>query len=199
MNGIDKITARILADAESRAEALREKSAAEAQEVTAWYDKQAQDEYWKLVTAGKQAADRRFERMAGTATMEAKRQILAFKQETVERAFEEARQALTALPEDQYVAFLASLAAKAAETGGETLIFSAKDRDTVGSRVLAAANETLRAAGKPGALTMGEETREMAGGVIVTDGLVDVNCSFEAMVEAQKSALTGPVAEILFD
>ena len=199
MKGIDKITARILADAEQETRTLLPEAETEAQELAKQYDKQAQDAYWKLVTAGKQAADQRAERLTGAAVMEAKKQILAFKQELVEQVFHDAVSHLVNLPEEQQIDLLASLAVRAATTGEETLIFSAKDREKYGRCVVAAANEKLRAAGKPGHLTLSEETREMAGGLIVTDGLVDVNCSFEVMVEAQRSALTGPVAELLFD
>ena len=199
MNGIDKITARILADAEREAEALLTEAEAEARDVAQRYDKQAQDEYWEVVTAGKQAADQRRKRFMGTAVMEARKQVLAFKQELVDQAFRETLSHLVNLPEAQQIEVLAQFAAKAAAIGDETLIFSAKDREQYGRRVVLAANAKLRAAGKPAKLTLSEETREMMGGLIVTNGLVDVNCSFEAMVEAQKSALTGPVAEILFD
>ena len=199
MNGIEKITARILADTEREAAEIRVKAEADCAEIAAQYETEAQDAYWQVVTAGKRAADLRAERLSGTAAMEAKKQLLAFKQEMVGKAFDEALARLVRLPEGEYVALLASLAARSARTGGEQLIFSAEDRVKVGARVTAAANEKLKAAGKPGNLTLSEETRRMAGGLIITDGLVDVNCSFEAMVDAQKMERTGEIAQILFE
>ena len=47
-------------------------------------------------------------------------------------------------------------------------------------------------------LTLSEETRPIQGGFILTDGPVEVNCSFEAMLRLQREQLEKPAAEILF-
>jgi len=163
------------------------------------YEKRAEDRYWKSVAAGKQAADQRAEQMAKTAAREAKKKILALKQALLDEVFQQAKNRLLSLPEDAYVDLLAAYAAQAAKTGRERLLFSPRDRGLFGKRVTLAANDLLRAYGKEAALTMGTETPAIRGGVIVTDGQVDVNCSIEALVEAQRMALTGALAEILFD
>ena len=199
MNGIEKITARILADAEQEAEAVLASAKTEGREILGHQDAKAQDQYWKIVTAGKRAADQKAERMDRMASMEAKKQVLALKQELVEEAFSRAVARLLGLPEEAYVDLLAGLVGRAVKSGTEQLIFSPKDRGLYGKKVTICANEALAARGLAAGLTMSEETREISGGVIVTDGLVDVNCSFEAMIEAQRPDLTGPVAEILFD
>ena len=199
MNGIDKITGRILAETEEEIASIRARAEAECQEIALAYDIQAEDQYWKLATAGRRAADQKAERMQSMAAMESKKHVLALKQSLVDEAFNQAIQRFLDLPEDEYVALLATLAVKAVKTGREQLIFSAKDRGLYGKKVTIRANEMLSTKGHEAALTMSEDTREIIGGVIVTDGLVDVNCSFEAMVETQKATLTGQIVEILFD
>jgi len=199
MNGIERITARIRADLEQELQDIQAATLTETQEVAEKYDKQAQDMYWKIVSAGKHAADQMAERMANTASMEARKQILSFKQGMVGQAFNLTAERLINLPEDEYARFLTGLAVKAAQSGREQLIFSPKDRGIFGKRVTIAANEQLQSRGMDAALTMSEETREMSGGLVVTDGRVDVNCSIESMIEALRGPLTGPVAETLFD
>ena len=199
MNGIDKITARIVADAQQEAEILLAEAKVEGQEIIERHDRQAQDQYWKLVTAGRREADGKADRMRRMASMEARKQVLGLKQELVEEALDRTVQYFLDLPEDQYVDLLAQFVVRAAKSGREQLIFSPKDRGLYGKKVTIRANEALGAKGMEAELTMSEEAREMSGGVIVTDGLVDVNCSFDAMIEAQKGVLISPVAEILFD
>ena len=199
MNRIDKITERIKADAENEVAQIRARSLADCLETENRYNAQAKKEYENLVAAGKQAAQQSADRVIRTANTEAKKQILAFKQEMVKNAFEQSVSKLLSLPEDRYVELLAFLCVKAARTGNERLIFSPKDREKYGELVASAANELLKTNGKPAKLTLDEETREISGGVIVTDGQIEVNCDFKAMAEAQKNALKGPVAEILFD
>ena len=100
------------------------------------------------------------------------------------------------------IALLAALAAKAAATGREQLIFSPKDRERVGEQVVAAANEKLSQDGATemlaGQLTLSEETRPMRGGFILSDGEVEVNCAFETLVRLQRSEVSGEVAKALF-
>ena len=51
--------------------------------------------------------EQRVQRMARTAALEAKKSVLSMKQEAVSRAFGEAQKLIAALPEADYVAFLA--------------------------------------------------------------------------------------------
>ena len=199
MNGIEKITNRLLADAKAQVTAIEADANAQCAEIAQKFSKEAEDTYWRAATAGKKAADLRAERLAGMAQLESKKQLLSFKQEKVEEAFTRANAYLQNLPEDQYVALLASLVSKVAKTGNEKLIFSAKDRAQIGKSVTLAANGLLMKKGLSGSLSMSEETRPIGGGVIVTDGQVDLNCSIASLVSVHQATLAGEVAAILFD
>ncbi len=50
-----------------------------------------------------------------------------------------------------------------------------------------------------GMLTMAEETRPMAGGLILRDDKVETNCSFEVLIHLQKEDLAAEVARALFE
>ena len=134
--------------------------------------------------------------------MEAKKLMLATKQEMLDKAFALALEQLASLPEDEYIALLAALAARAAATGREQLIFSPKDRERVGEQVVAAANEKLSQDGaaeaRVGQLALSEEARPMRGGFILSDGEVEVNCAFETLVRLQRGEVSGEVAKALF-
>ena len=227
MNGIEKIIDRISGDAQAEIDAILDEARAEAAQITAKYEAQAKAEADEILKRGSAAAAEREERLASMAQMEGRKAELAAKQEVIEAAFELALKKLQALPEEQYVELLAALAAKASVTGKETLIFSAKDRDTVGKKVVAAANAKLAkevapelpeelADSKVGAildkvvagasalingtamLTLSEETRPIDGGFILSDGAVEVNCSFTTLGRLQKSEITGDVSRVLF-
>ena len=99
MNGIEKITARIAADAEAECQAIRAESEKKCAEIRAENDKKAQEEYWRLVREGVKDTEQRVQRMARTAALEAKKSVLSMKQEAVSRAFDEAQKLIAALPE----------------------------------------------------------------------------------------------------
>ena len=202
MNGIEKITQRIDQDAQAEIDQILGDARRQAAEILARYEAQAKKEAEELLGRGEKNAAEREERLASVAQMEAKKLTLATKQEMLDKAFALALEQLASLPEDEYIALLAALAARAAATGREQLIFSPKDRERVGEQVVAAANEKLSQDGAAemlaGQLTLSEETRPMCGGFILSDGEVEVNCAFETLVRLQRSEVSGEVAKALF-
>ena len=183
MNGIEKITARIKKDAGTEAEAIRREGEERAASIRAGYKAQAEENAKAAAQAGKEAAKRQEERLVSAAQMDAKKLLLAAKQACIDEAFDKAQSKL-----------LAKLAVKAAKTGKEEILLSAKDRKRVGEQVVSKAN----ALGKGMALTLGKETRDMAGGLILRDGSVEINCAFETQMRVLRESMASDVAALLF-
>ncbi len=198
MNGIEKISARLVADAEREIAALNEEASQRCDAIRAEYEQKAQEEYQSRMAEGVKQCETRMERLGSAAEMEAKKSILAFKQEMVAKAFDDAAERLVNLPKEQYVRFLAGQAAAAASDGSEELIFNERDKAAVGAAVAEAANALLKEKGIPGALSVSEETRGITGGIIIRKGNIEVNCAVETLVQMRRSELASQVAEILF-
>lgn len=198
MNGIEKITAKLSADCDAELEEIRTETAAKCLAIKEAGDKAAQEAYWRLVKAGVKDCEQRVSHLSRTAQMEARKSVLALKQEMVSKAFDRARELLLELPEEQYVAFLSRKAAEAAMTGLEELYFSERDQAGVGRKIVKEANRLLEASGKPGKLTEGAEPRPIAGGFILKQGDIEVNCSIELLSEQCRSELASQVAGIMF-
>ena len=227
MNGIEKITGQIAVDAQKEIDALLQQARDQAAQTAAGYEAQAASQSQAILERGEQEARRRKERLIDGARMEGRRAVLQTKQELVGRAFDLALEKLTGLPEEGYIALLARLAAAAARTGREQVILSQKDRSRYGKQVVTQANELLAREVAPklpeeltasragavldkvvarstavlagtGMLTLSEETRPMAGGLILRDGRVETNCSFEALIHLQREDLAAQVAKVLF-
>ncbi len=227
MNGIEKITGQIDADIQKEIDAIAAQAQAQAAEIGAGYDRRAQEQVQATLERGRREAALRRERLGSVAQLEARKLVLSTKQDLVGRAFDLALQKLTELPEADYIALLARLAVDASRTGQEQVIFSQRDRARYGKQVVTQANEILARRVAPklpddltasragaildrvvtgasavlsgtGMLTMAEETRPMAGGLILRDGRVETNCSFEALIRLQQGALSAEVAKVLF-
>ena len=196
MNGIEKITARIQQDGQKEIDAVLAEARAQAAELTAKYQAEAKAAADEVLSQGRAAAQARTSHLDSMAQMECRKAVLAAKQDVIEEAFQAAHKKLLELPSEQYVALLANLAAKASVTGQEKLIFSPSHRAQVGKAVVVAANEKI---GPDAALTLSEESRPMDGGFILSDGAVEVNCTFDTLIRLQRGALSGEVAKVLFD
>lgn len=227
MNGIEKLTQQISADAQAEIDALLADAQAKADAITADYAQRAEKAAADVLSKGEDAAAQREERLLSMAAMEGRKELLAAKQEMVGKAFDLALEKLCSLPDEEYVALLTRLAISASTTGREQLIFSQKDRTRVGKAVVTAANEILAKAVAPklpdevtdtkagsildkvvtgasallagtGMLTLSEQTRPIRGGFILSDGDVEVNCAFETLVRLQRVEISGDVADVLF-
>ena len=195
MDGIEKIIDRISSDAQREIDDVLAAAQAEAEKITAQYQAQAKAEADDILARGQKAAVERGERLASVAQLECRKEVLRAKQEVIDEAFRLAMDKLTQLPQEEYVSLLADLAVQAAAKGNEALIFSVADRARVGKAVVVAANQKL---GERGRLTLSQETRPMQGGFILSDGVVEVNCTFETLVRLQRNTLSTQVADVLF-
>ena len=194
MNGIEKITQRIQADAQAEIDRILEDARAEAAKLTAGYESQAAAEAAELSAKNQKAAAEREERLVSTAQMEARKVGLAAKQEMVEKAYALALEKLCSMPDEKYVQTVADLLVQAAPNGRGAVIFAPAERERIGEAAVRAANEKLNG----GKLTLAEETRPLKGGFILSDGKVEVNCSFDTLVRLQKAETAGAAAKKLF-
>ena len=195
MDGIEKITGRIADDGQREADAILAEARRQAGEIAARYEAQAKKESEEIVARGRRSAGERVERLAGVAQLDARKLELAAKQELLKQAYGLALEKLETLPDDQAVALLADLAVRASSTGREQVILSQKDRARYGKAAVTRANEKLG----DGHLTLSEQTRPIRGGLILSDGDVEVNCAFETLVRLQRGELDRQVAKVLFD
>ena len=199
MTGIEKITARIDADAQAEVAAIKSASDARCAELRADYDKKAQEAYWERIRAGVKECESRVDRMGRLAQMESKKSVLGLKQSMVDEAFERAVEQICKLPQDEYVSAMASLAARSAVSGSEELVLNAKDRERCGAQIVEAANAALSAAGKAANLKLSAETGDMKAGFLLREGDVSVNCAVEVLAELCRSEMAAKVASALFD
>lgn len=198
MNGIEKITERIAQDAQAEISKVEAEAKAQADAITAKYTAQADAERQSLQAAAKAKAEERMERLDSVAQMEAKKMLLAAKQEMLNRAFNLALEKLTHLPEEEYVELLAKLAAHSAITGQEQMILSPADRTRYGVKAATRANELLAKEGKTASITLSETTQDIEGGLLLSDGAVEVNCTFETLVRLSRNEASLEVSKVLF-
>ena len=195
MKGTEKIIAHIRSDAKEQADAILAQAEQQCASIRADYEKQAKELYREKIRAGTADCQDRVDSMDRIARMEAKKGILALKQQMVSESFDKACEMIINLPKEQYAAFLAKLAAKASATGDEEIILNARDRAAVGENVVKAANALVSG----GRLSLSAETGSFAGGLILRRGSVEANCTVELLVELCRSDMSSEIAKVLFD
>ena len=192
MKGTEKIIAHIEADAKAQTDAVLAEAKRQCDEVRAQYEEKASQVYSSRIREGVKSCQDREDGTLRISRMEARKNILAVKQEMVEKSFLLAKEKIVSMPADAYTAFLAKLVEEAGVVGDEEVILSAHDRETVGEALLKAVN----AGGKH--LTLSDETRDVSGGLILRRGSIETNCSIDLLLEMSRGELAGKVAGVLF-
>jgi len=199
MKGTEKIIAHIQADAQSQADAILAQAAQKCEEIRASYEKKAADAYGEKIRAGVKVCEDRVSGIARIAGMEARKNILALKQDMVSASFDKAVDLLSDLPKDEYVKLLAKLAAEASVTGDEQIVLNEKDAAAVGADVVKAANAALSAEGKKAELVLSESTGTFKGGLVLRRSNIEVNCTVELLVELCRGEMSAKLAGVLFE
>ncbi len=197
MQGIDNITRRIEADTQAEVDRILADAQQEADKIRANYAAKADREAADQLARGKVLAQERVHCIHSATQMEARKLTLAAKQEMIDQAFALAVQQLLALPEADYIALLADLAVQAG-SGTEAILLNPKDRDALGQKMLKLANKRAAEIGKPGKFTLSPDTAPIQGGLLLSDGAVEMDCALETLVELQRAQAAGEVSRLLF-
>lgn len=196
---LEDILRKITGEAQAQAQEVLRSAQAERARLVAEAGLRAKASVEKIEAAGKSAADEARRKELSTASVEVRRTLLSAKQEVLTQVFEQALDSLSALPEAEYRTMLARLAAGAAATGAEQVVVSPRDRQLLGDEFLALANEGLAARGLPGRLSYAAGTRNLRGGLILTSGEIEINCSFERTLASLRDDLEPLIAAMLFE
>ena len=193
MKGTEKIIAHIEADAQAQADGILAEAREKCEAVKAKYDEKAARLYSDKIRDGVKVCQDQEDSALRISRMEARKSVLAVKQEMVEKSFDIAAKKIVALPDEKYIAFLAGLVKKAEPAGDEEIILNAADRARIGEALIKAVNAD-------GAkMKLSDETRDICGGLILRRGSIETNCSVELLLELCRGELSAKLADVLFD
>ena len=196
MNGIEKIIARIEADSQDECRRISEQAKERAEEILRDGEVAAAGEYEAAITEGRKTAQERRKRLVSSSKSEAGKLVLASKQKILGETYELAMKKLCA--HSKKAELLASLAFRASVTGRGSIIMNPADKDSIGHIVVKLANEKLAAAAKTAELTLSDTTRDICGGLYLAEGSIETNCTFESLINAQRTEYAAEAAKVLF-
>lgn len=190
MNGIENIVNKIASDANARVGAILARAREEASKTEAEYKSRADAETSAIIESGRKSSEEREKRLGGVAQLEAKKRILAKKQELISRAFALAVEKLESLSDDERAKTLAGLALSAADGGAGEIILSPEERVKIGEKILEYTAENKK-------ITLSEETRDISG-LVLKNGKTETNCTFSSLVNSLREEMSVEIAGILF-
>ena len=193
MNGMEKITARMEADAARSLSELNGQTEHQLREMRQESEKRAEQEREALSQRAKQAVQERYERLCSAAEMETRKLTLSAQQAVLAEAYDRALEILCSMPREEYLSLLVRLLKAAGGKGDEKIALSAKDRDEMGETLVERANKELNAH-----YTLAGEAADIRAGLVLISKECDVNCSFETLLALSREKTERGAAKLLF-
>ena len=190
---IDNITSSIINSAENAADS----SLANAEKTKLEILNNAKSEAEAIINIEAERVQKDAEdlksRKVSAAQLQKRKMLLSAKQEAIKKSFSTAIDKLKAMPEEQYLSFLATEIVKIPNCEG-TIFLNAKDRENIGEELVKAVNEKLNKE----KVVLSNETVVASGGFVLKKGNVSINSTFETIIDSMRDELTSEIANALF-
>lgn len=193
MNGMEKITARMEADAARSLKELEEQTERQLAELRQACQSRVEQDRAAAAQRSDQAAQERYERLCSAAEMETRKLTLSAKQKVLAETYDRALEILCSMPREEYHSLLVRLLKAAGGKGDEKIALSAKDRDEMGETLVERANKELNAH-----YTLAGEAADIRAGLVLISKECDVNCSFETLLALSREKTERGAAKLLF-
>ena len=145
----------------------------------------------------KKEAKELYRRIIANAKLEARKIILREKRALVDEVFVKAQKKLGELSREHYIEFLVKLIEDNA-TGGEELILSRADMDSIGKQLIQFTELSLANKEKDITVTLSEKTRDIKKGFILSKDRIELNFTFENLLYSLRSMAEPEVIKVLF-
>ena len=219
MTGLEKVTGKILADAEADARVILERADAECAEITRRYEAETEEEAERMREQNDRECQALIIRAKSSAAMAKRNAVLEARAAILDEAYAAAERQVRSMSGDQYLDLLQKMLRSALKRQlegeeeslrlyGEDIspdryevLLNSRDRDTYGERLLTAFREGLGAKLPATALQklcLVAETPRIDGGLILRCGPVETNCSLSMLMAANRRETEAKVSRILF-
>ena len=198
MQNAQRITSRILSEAEQSKAALLEAAKADAAQKLAAAQAQADEILKQAAQETAVAAQAQKKRRLSAIDSELRKEVLSTRRTLLDNVFDKALQKLTDRPSADQVAMMASRIVEASPDGRGEIMLSAKDAAALGGQLLEKVQDLYSRSGLKPELKISSRTINTSGGFVLKIGDIDYNYTYDALVKASKEELESKVAALLF-
>ena len=219
MTGLEKVTGKIIADAEADARVILERAEAECEAIKAKYAAATEAEVEKLTDECDRECQALIIRARSSAAMAKRNAVLEARAQLIDDAYAAAEKQIRSMSGEQYLDLLQRMLRSALKSQlegeeesmrlyGEDIspavyevVLNTRDRETYGEKLLEAYRAGYGARLSPVVLQrlrLAPDTAPIDGGIILRCGPVETNCSLSMLMAANRRESEARVSRILF-
>ena len=196
MAGIDEILSIISSNQKQTEGGMIKTAQQQADAIIMKGEEDAKAAYEEQLRRTKEQLDTAFTAAKSSVDAQMKRRILATKLELIGDVTEKTVSRLNALPAKDYFALLLNMAKRKLRSGQGVISLGNADLKRLPPDFADSLSEAAKRAG--GTVTVASEPADIEDGFILTYGLISENCSFRAVIEAEKEDVRDTAAQALF-
>ena len=219
MTGLEKVTGKIIADAEADARVILERAEAECEAIKAKYAAATEAEVEKLTDECDRECQALIIRARSSAAMAKRNAVLEARAKLIDDAYAAAEKQIRSMSGEQYLDLLQKMLRSAlkSQLDGEEesmrlygedispavyeVVLNTRDRETYGEKLLEAYRAGYGARLSPVVLQrlrLAPDTAPIDGGLVLRCGPVETNCSLSMLMAANRRETEARVSRILF-
>jgi V/A-type H+-transporting ATPase subunit E len=198
MSKLDGLSAKIIEDANIKAAAILKEAKDTETLMVQNKTKEAKVLKLQMIEKAKIEASTAKQRIISNAQLTVRNEKLVAMQKMIDKVFVGALEMLLEINEIDYLKLLKSYLLSMPISGDEDIILPGKYKDIVSNGYLVEINTALKASGKIGEITLSSETRDIKSGFIVFKNGIEINNTFESLVNSLRDELEPEIVEQLF-
>ncbi len=196
MAGIDEILGIIDARQKETESVLISSAEKKSAAIRKEGDEKALKAYEEQLEKGRAQLERDLNNAYKSADASMKRRILACKVECIDAVIDKTVEKLKNLPDKEYFELIRKLAQRLVRSGDGIVSLSSRDLSRMPENLENELNEIAKKTG--GTIKIDRSPADIEDGFILSYGLISENCSFRAVIEAEKDSVRDTAARVLF-
>ncbi|WP_244833135.1 V-type ATP synthase subunit E family protein [Clostridium sp. BJN0001] len=196
MSNIKNLTSKIINDSEEKKANILKDANEQKSKILSKKNDEALKAKEAVIEKSKVEAASRKERIISSAELKARNNKLEAKQHVIDEVFLKSVEELSNLSDEDFKSFVKETIKNTAIDGDEKIILNNEGKKIITKDVL---NELNTELGQKGNLTISDETSDFKGGFILEKNGIEINNTFEALVDSLRDELEFEVAKVLFN
>ena len=197
MHNLDRLVARIISEARSKADDILRDADARCAALAGEGGNKADEIYTAAIDRATQAAAEEERRAQISRSLDVRNAVLRAKGDMVDALIFEIPARIQALSDKEYLALMKKMMIDSAPEGHVEVVVARPDRGRIDAALVAAVQSELAARGRDSQLRLAGDTLKLTGGFILRASAVEIDCSLDAILAADGDELAPLVAEAL--
>ncbi|MBU3144756.1 V-type ATP synthase subunit E [Clostridium sp. CF012] len=199
MSNLDNLSTKIVEDASVKAEAILKEANDNGKLMVENKTKKAEVLKGQMLEKSKIEAITVKQRIVSNAQLAVRNENIVAKQKMIDKVFVEALEKLVSIKDEEYLELVKKYLLSMPIVGDEEIILPGKYTNLVTEAYLSEVNIALIALGKLGEINVSSEVRGIKSGFIVIKNGIEINNTFESLVNSLRDELESEIVKELFN